>query len=43
MAQGAVRLDEDVVEDGDLQLAAGTYLIQKGKRSFVRLEVTPPD
>ena len=43
IAQGAVKVDEEVVSDGDLQLAAGAYLIQKGKRSFVRLEVTPPE
>jgi tyrosyl-tRNA synthetase len=43
IAQGAVRLDEEVVSDGDLQLAPGEYLIQKGKRSFVRLEVMPAD
>jgi tyrosyl-tRNA synthetase len=43
IAQGAVRLDEEVVSDGDLQLAPGEYLIQKGKRSFVRLEVMPPE
>jgi tyrosyl-tRNA synthetase len=43
IAQGAVKVNEEVVSDGDLQLAAGAYLIQKGKRSFVRLEVTPPE
>jgi tyrosyl-tRNA synthetase len=43
LAQGAVKVDEEVVSDGDLQLAPGKYLIQKGKRSFVRLEVMRPE
>jgi tyrosyl-tRNA synthetase len=43
VSQGAVRVDDEVVSDADLQLAAGGYLIQKGKRSFVRLEVTSPE
>ena len=41
--QGAVRVDDEVVSDGDLQLGPGEYLIQRGKRSFVRLEVMPPE
>lgn len=43
LAQGAVKVDEEIVSDGDLQLAPGEYLIQKGKRSFIRLEVMPAD
>jgi tyrosyl-tRNA synthetase len=39
LAQGAVRLDEEVVTDAEVQLEPGAYLLQKGKRSFVRLEV----
>jgi tyrosyl-tRNA synthetase len=42
VSQGAVKVNEEVVSDGDLQLAAGEYLVQKGKRSFRRLEVTLP-
>ncbi len=40
IAQGAVRLDGNVLTDNDLQLSPGEYLLQKGKRSFTRLEVT---
>jgi tyrosyl-tRNA synthetase len=43
IAQGAVRLDDNILTDNDLQLAPGEYLLQKGKRSFRRLEVTPPE
>lgn len=39
LAQGAVRVDRRSVTDGDLQLAPGTYIIQKGKRAFVRLDL----
>jgi len=39
LAQGAVRVDRRPVDDGDLQLAPGTYIIQKGKRSFLRLDL----
>ena len=39
LTQGAVRVDRQPVGDGDLQLAPGTYIIQKGKRAFVRLEL----
>ncbi len=41
LEQGAVRVDGEAVEDDDLQLAPGAaYLLQRGKRSFARLEVT---
>jgi len=40
--QGAVRLDDDVLHDNDSQLSPGAYLLQRGKRSFVRLEVEAP-
>ena len=43
IAQGAVRLDDNVLTDNDLQLSPGEYLLQKGKRSFIRLEVTQPE
>jgi tyrosyl-tRNA synthetase len=42
LAQGAVRLNDKIVREDDLQLTPGAYLLQKGKRSFVRLEVTMP-
>ena len=41
VAQGGVRIDDEPVSDTDLQLAPGEYRLQKGKRSFVRLEVWP--
>jgi tyrosyl-tRNA synthetase len=37
--QGGVRLDGDRVEDKGLQLAAGTYVVQVGKRKFARVTV----
>jgi tyrosyl-tRNA synthetase len=37
--QGGVRVDGDRVEDKGLQLGAGTYVIQVGKRKFVRVTV----
>ena len=41
LEQGAVRVDGETVRDDDLQLEpGGTYLLQRGKRSFARLEVT---
>ena len=43
IAQGAVRVDGTVLTDGDLQLAPGSYLLQKGKRSFVRLRIGAVD
>jgi tyrosyl-tRNA synthetase len=39
ISQSAVRIDGNVVTDNDLHLEPGAYLLQKGKRSFVRLEV----
>jgi len=35
--QGGVRLDGDRVEDKSLQLSAGTYVLQVGKRKFARV------
>ena len=43
ISQGAVRVDGDLLTDADLQLAPGAYLLQKGKRAFVRLEVSSVD
>jgi len=43
IAQGAVRLDDNILTGNDLQLSPGEYLLQKGKRSFTRLEVTLPE
>jgi tyrosyl-tRNA synthetase len=37
--QGGVRVDGDRVEDKSLQLGAGTYVIQVGKRKFARVTV----
>ncbi len=37
--QGGVRVDGDRVEDKSLQLGAGTYVIQIGKRKFARVTV----
>lgn len=37
--QGGVRIDGDRVEDKSLQLGAGTYVIQVGKRKFARVTV----
>lgn len=37
--QGGVRVDGDRVEDKSLQIGAGTYVIQVGKRKFARVTV----
>ncbi len=37
---GGVRVDSEVVTDKGLKLAAGTYVIQVGKRKFVRVTVS---
>jgi tyrosyl-tRNA synthetase len=43
LEQGAVRVDGETVRDDDRQLEPGRdYLLQRGKRSFARLEVTRP-
>jgi len=34
---GGVRVDSNVVSDEGLKLSAGTYVLQVGKRKFVRL------
>jgi len=39
IAGGAVKLDGKKVEDVGLQLAAGVYLLQAGKRKFRRLKI----
>lgn len=39
LEQGGVRVDGELVSDRDHQLEPGNYLIRKGKRSFVELEV----
>src|SRR5690554_2490340 len=38
--QGGVRVDGQRVEDRSLQLAAGTYVVQVGKRKFARVTLT---
>ncbi len=37
---GGVRVDSDVVTDKGLKLVAGTYVVQVGKRKFVRVTLT---
>ncbi|MEY2653268.1 MAG: hypothetical protein RLZZ524_295 [Pseudomonadota bacterium] len=37
--QGGVRVDGDVVSDKGLKLAAGSYVVQVGKRKFARVEL----
>jgi len=37
---GGVRLDSSVVSDKALKLDAGTYVLQVGKRKFVRIDLT---
>lgn len=37
--QGGVRIDGDRIEDKSLQLPAGTYVMQVGKRKFARVTV----
>jgi tyrosyl-tRNA synthetase len=40
--QGAVRVEGEVVSDRDHRLAPGEYLLQRGKRRFVRVRVACP-
>jgi len=37
--QGAVKLDQHKVEDEQLQLECGHYILQVGKRKFAKIEV----
>ena len=37
--QGGVRVNGDRIEDKSLQLPAGTYVIQVGKRKFARVNL----
>jgi len=39
--QGGVRVNGDRVEDKSLQLPAGTYVVQVGKRKFARVNLKP--
>ena len=39
ITQGAVKLDQVKVEDEQLKLSAGEYILQVGKRKFARLKV----
>jgi tyrosyl-tRNA synthetase len=39
IAQGAVRVDGDRVEDRGVRLGAGTYVLQVGKRRFARVVI----
>ena len=38
---GGVRVDSSVISDKGLKLAAGTYVLQVGKRKFVRVRLGP--
>ena len=38
--QGGVRVNGDRIEDKSLQLPAGTYVVQVGKRKFARVTLT---
>jgi tyrosyl-tRNA synthetase len=38
--QGGVRVDGDRIEDKALQLSAGTYVLQVGKRKFARVTIS---
>ena len=37
--QGAVRIDQEKVEDDQLKLEPGEYILQVGKRKFARAKV----
>ena len=37
--QGAVKIDQQKVEDEQLQLQSGEYIVQVGKRKFARAKV----
>lgn len=39
IAQGAVKINQEKVEDEQLQLESGEYILQVGKRKFARLKV----
>ncbi|MBE0495944.1 MAG: tyrosine--tRNA ligase [Campylobacterales bacterium] len=39
IVQGAVKLDQEKVDDEQLQLEAGEYVLQVGKRKFMKLKV----
>ena len=38
--QGGVRIDGNRIEDRALKIAAGTYVVQVGKRRFARVTVS---
>jgi tyrosyl-tRNA synthetase len=38
--QGAVKIDQVKVEDEQLQLEAGEYILQVGKRKFAKVKVS---
>ncbi|MFQ5529499.1 MAG: tyrosine--tRNA ligase [Gemmatimonadota bacterium] len=39
ITQGGVRVDGRAVDDPDCHLSPGTYVLQRGRRKFVRLEI----
>lgn len=38
--QGGIKIDQEKVSDEQLQLESGSYIVQVGKRKFIKLEVT---
>jgi len=40
LEQGGIRLDGETIVDPDCHLSIGTYVLQRGRRKFIRLEVT---
>lgn len=39
MGEGAIRIDGEPVTDTDCHLSRGAYVVQRGRRKFVRLEI----
>ena len=39
VGQGGVRIDGEVVEDPECHVSPGSYVMQRGKRRFLRLVV----
>jgi len=39
MGEGAIRVDGEPVTDTDCHLSGGAYVVQRGRRKFVRLEI----
>lgn len=39
LKQGGIRVDGETIDDPDCHLSIGTYVLQRGRRKFIRLEV----